>query len=375
MSRHWWTGLAVVLGGLLTLWAIVAIGPGGSDRPLDPRSDARLGTSALVALLRGMGADVAFADRAPGGGAGGPDVVLLLADLLDDADRGSLDDWVGAGGRLVVTDPGSPYAPPAAAWFDSPDDLVPARSLAGRCDIDALAGLDLAAVAPRNGAMLLAPRPGDESCIHDGAGRALVVARDRGRGTVVALGGSGLFVNAALAAGENAPVATALLAPEPGTAVLVLEPRGPVTTGGDRSLLDLVDPGVRLALVQLAIAFGVYAAWRARRLGRPVGEPQPSAIAASDLVAATGALLDRAQAPDHAAAVLRADLRRFLGDRLGVPPGAPPDVLAAVAAERTGAAAADLRRALGDEPVAGEAGLADLARTIDRIREEVLTHA
>src|SRR5690606_17900933 len=93
-----------------------------------------------------------------------------------------------------------------------------------------------------------------------------------------------------------------------------------------------------------------------------------------DLVAATGGLLDRARAPDHAAAVLRADLRRFLADRLGVPPGAPPDVLATVAAERTRASAADLQRALGDAPVTGGADLADLARTIDRIREEVMTH-
>src|SRR5690606_39055825 len=249
-------------------------------------------------------------------------------------DRRSLDSWVDAGGRLVVTDPGSPDAPPVVNWFDSADDLATASSLTGRCGIDALEGLDLAGIAPRHGGVLMAPRRRDRSCIHDGAGLAFVVARDRGRGAVVVIGGSGLVVNAGLAAGENAAVATALLAPERGTEVLVLEPRAPVASGGDRSLVDLVDPGVRLALVQLAIAFGVYAAWRARRLGRPVDEPQPAAIAASDLVAATGGLLDRARAPDHAAAVLRADLRRFLADRLGVPPGAPPDVLATVAAER-----------------------------------------
>src|SRR5690606_41642342 len=62
------------------------------------------------ALLREMGADVAIGERPPDR-AGGPDVVLLLSDLLDEDDRRSLDSWVDAGGRLVVTDPGSPYAP------------------------------------------------------------------------------------------------------------------------------------------------------------------------------------------------------------------------------------------------------------------------
>jgi hypothetical protein len=98
------------------------------------------------------------------------------------------------------------------------------------------------------------------------------------------------------------------------------------------------------------------------------------AVAGSDLVAAVGTLLDRTRTPAHAGELLRADLRRFLADRLGVPTTAPPEVLAAVAAERTGVDEARLRWALGAAPVTDDAGLADLAATIDRIREEVLTH-
>ncbi|HEX6425822.1 MAG TPA: DUF4350 domain-containing protein [Acidimicrobiales bacterium] len=373
-ARPWTAVAGAVAVVLVTLGAILAIGSGGGDRPLDPTSHDRLGTSALVSLLDEMGADVTIAARPPGDEAGGPDVVLLLTDLLGDDARRGLDGWIDRGGRLVVTDPGSGYAPEVVGWFGSAGDLAPPRSLAGRCEIVALAGLDLASIEPRNGGALFAPRPGDAACVDDGSGGAYVVADDRGQGTVVALGGSGLIVNAALAQGENAPVTTALLAPRAGTEVLVVAPGGPVGGGRERSLSDLVPAGVLRAIAQLAVAFTVYALWRARRLGRPVPESQPVAVAGSDLVAAVGTLLDRTRTPAHAGELLRADLRRFLADRLGVPAAAPPDVMAAVAAQRIATDEARLHWALGGAPVSDDAGLADLAATIDRIREEVLTH-
>jgi len=144
--------------------------------------------------------------------------------------------------------------------------------------------------------------------------------------------------------------------------------------GGAPTLVDLVPTGVKRALVQLGIAFAVYALVRARRLGRPVSEAQPVAVAGSELVAAVGGLLDRARSPQHAAALLRGDLHRFLVDRLGLPADVTPDVLARVAAERTGIDEAQLVMALGTAPVADDAGLLALADTIDRIREEVLAH-
>jgi hypothetical protein len=122
------------------------------------------------------------------------------------------------------------------------------------------------------------------------------------------------------------------------------------------------------------VAFVIYALWRARRLGRPVAEPQPVAVAGSELVAATGNLLDRTESTAYAGELLRADLRRFLADHLGLPADSAPYVLATVAAERSRADPAALHRALGPEPVTDDAGLVTLAHTIDRIREEVLAH-
>jgi hypothetical protein len=364
-------------GVLLTVLAVVAIGGGGRDGdPLSPRSDAPLGTSAMVALAGELGADVDVSDSLPDLGADdAPAVVVLFLDLLDDDQRDALEDWVTAGGVLVVTDPVSSFTPPVSDEFVTIDDLAPASRLAAACDIDALEGVDVAGVDPRNGGVLYEPDPGAASCVDNGSGDAYIVATGRGEGTVVAVGGAGMMVNDALAEGENAPVVSALVAPEEGTRLLVLEP-GPLagSSTGRRSLRELIPAGVWRAILQLAVAFVVYAVWRSRRLGRPVPEPAPSPIAGSELVAAVGTLLDRSRSPGHAADLLRRDLRRFLGDHLGVPPDTPADVLATLAAERTRIDPAALQAALGGPPVTDDQQLAALAATIDRIRQEVLTH-
>jgi Domain of unknown function (DUF4350) len=374
---------ARVVGGLLLALVVVAafaLGAPDRDEPLDPRSDARLGTSALVALADELAGEVEIADRLPAPGtpgATGPDVVLLLRDRLDDAQRYQLAAWVRDGGTLVVVDPGSPLTPALGATFSDLDEVRSPGSGPVVCDVPALAGLDLAAVDPRGGGALYEVPAGADGCLVAPGGDAYIVATDEGAGTLVAVGGSGMFVNAGLAEGENAPVVAALVAPTPGTDVAVLEPGLLAAGAGARSLVDLISPGVKRALLQLGIAFAVYALWRARRLGRPVEEPQPVAVAGSELVAAVGSLLDRSGSQQHAADLLRAELRRELGDRLGLPPGTPPAVLASVAAARTGSDEARMRWALGVDagPVADEAGLVALTHTIDAVRQEVLSHA
>lgn len=371
-ARAWALGAGAVV---LTVLALVAIGrTTRSEGPLDPRSDERLGTSALVALADEMGADVSVDDRFPDlDAAEVPDVIVLFSDRLGDGQRTQLDGWIEDGGRLVVTDPVSPYAPPVVGQFSNVLELEPASRMRDGCEVAALDGIDVSDVEPRNGGVLY-DAAGREQCITDGAGSAYLVTDERGEGTVVVLGGSGLVVNAALAEGQNAAVVAALVAPTTGTEVLVLTPEALAGgASGTRTLGDLVPAGVTRALVQLGIAFVLYAAWRARRLGRPVAEPQPPALAGSELVAAVGTLLDRSGNPDHAAHLLRADLRRFLGDHLGLPPDTDPEVLARVAAERTPAHHDALLWAL-TSPVHDDDGLVWLASTIDRIRQEVLTH-
>jgi hypothetical protein len=365
--------LVPVLALVGTFLALVAIGGGrsSSDEPLDPRSDERLGTSALATLADELGADVHVTDRLPdpdamAGELAGSHVVVLFADTLDTGQSNRLERWLEAGGTLVVADEASSFTP------DEADAFGEARDLGSACDVAALDDIDVGGVEPWAGGVLYDVPPGSDGCLDDGDG-AYIVATPRGDGTIVSVGGIGMFVNVALAEGENAPVVAALVAPREGTRLDLVRP-GPVSGSGDDTLLDLISPNVRRAIAQLAIAFLVYVLWRSRRLGAPVAEPQPVAVAGSELVAAVGSLLDRSGSPQHAADLLRADLRRFLGDRLGVPADSSPQVLASVAAERAGADAARVAWALGSSPPEDDAQLVTLAQTIDAIRQEVLTH-
>lgn len=363
----WLLPVALVLVGTL---ALVAIGrDSSSDEPLDPRSHDRLGTSASVALARELGAEVDVTDALPGDDT---DVYLVLVDLFDEDQRDELDSWVSDGGTAIVVDPASESTPPYGQSFTDGGSLAQQVGPTA-CDIDAFAGIDIDDVEPSGSGVLYDVPGGARSCI-GGRNQAYVVAQSRGQGALVSVGGSGVFVNEGLGTGDNAAVVGALLAPSPGARVEVLRPGPTAGSGGQRGLLDLVAPNVWAFLAQLAVAFLLLAFWRSRRLGAPVAEPQPVAVAGSELVAAVGSLLDRSGSPEHAADLLRADLRRFLADRLGVPPGADADVLAAVAAERVGIDRARVERALRTDAVENDAQLVALARDVDAVRQEVLDH-
>lgn len=141
--------------------------------------------------------------------------------------------------------------------------------------------------------------------------------------------------------------------------------------GGDKTLADLVSPGVKRGLLQVAVAFVLYAIWRAIRLGQPVAEDQPVDVASSELVGAIGRLLERTNAPGPVAEMLRSDLRRTLPARLGVPNEAPVSVLVDITASRTGLAIDTVRSAVGEQPVTSEAELVTVARAVASIHQEV----
>jgi hypothetical protein len=130
--------------------------------------------------------------------------------------------------------------------------------------------------------------------------------------------------------------------------------------------------GLKLALLQGALALVVYGLARGRRLGRPVAEPQPVQIAASELVTATGHLLQQTRRPADAAAVLRHDARRRIGARVGVPADAAPEVVIETVAARTGRSPADVAPALASAPVHTDADLVDVARRVGDVRKEML---
>jgi hypothetical protein len=127
---------------------------------------------------------------------------------------------------------------------------------------------------------------------------------------------------------------------------------------------------VRRAGLQLGIAFLIYAAWRAVRLGRVVREPQPVQIAGSALVRASGRLLERARAPGAVAGVLRTALRRDLRVRLGAAT-ATDATLAQLVVDRSGITPEVARAAVGDDAVTDDEELLRVARAVASVQEEV----
>lgn len=345
---------AVVVAALLT---------GGSTRegpPLDPASAGPDGTRALVDVLTELGVDV----RVTAAPQPSDPIALLLTDHLDDDAAADLRRWVRDGGTLVVADHRSEFTPEVV---DSANIGPLEASLPRSCDAAALAAVERVAVP--GGVLYGEPAAGAVGCFARADGFWLV-ATPEGEGTVVALGGAGALTNAALGRADNGLLAAALLAPEPGGSVAFLPPATP--GAGDASLADLIADRVWLALLQLGIAFAVVVAWRARRLGAPVGEPQPVQIAGSELVTAVGHLLQRTDARDQAARLLRDDLRRDLTDRLGLPVDSSAEAVAAAVARRTGRHTEGLATLLTGAAPSGEEALVALAGDLAAARRAVL---
>jgi hypothetical protein len=358
-------GFWVLLFGALVLLAFLVGRPPGEGTPLDPSSPSPAGVKGMVLLLEELGAEVTVADDVPAPGEA--DVVLVLQDLLDDDSRAEVRRWTIDGGRLVVADPYSLLTPELAGPADVLGGLSASTTIGSdTCDVEAVT--ELGAVDVPGAVLYLVPE-GASSCYGDGE-QAFLVVQGMGDGVAVAVGGAGTFTNTALGEESNASLAGALLAPEPGSRVVILEP--PTAGAGEQDIADVVAPGVPRALVQLCVAFLIFAWWRARRLGQPVREPQPVQLEGSELVAAVGHLLQQNRTPQAAADLLRHDLRRTLEERLGVPKDAPPDVVAALVAARTGLPAEEVGAAVTATPVQSEGDLVEVAKKIETIRGEVL---
>jgi hypothetical protein len=360
--------VAVVLGVAL----VVAVAGRGAEEgnPLDPASPGPLGTKGLVEVLRGLGGRVTVSAGQP---ATGTDTALLLSDDLTPQRRQGLLDWVRRGGTLVVADPSSGVTrvePTGSTRFGLLD-----AEIERRCAVPALR--DAERVAAPGGVVFEIPEgqgaPGNrpdatQACFPRNDGAWLLV-QPLGGGTVVRLGGASALVNQELGEADNAILLASLLVPVEGTAVQVLQP--PLPGGGTAGLGDLIAPRVRLALWQLVLAFVLLALWRARRLGRPVAEPQPVQLPGAELVVAVGNLLQRAKGRGQAAGLLTDDLRRSLAERLGLPPSTPADQVADTVAERTGIPRERVLRTLTRTTPRDEAELVALSQAADTIRREV----
>jgi hypothetical protein len=352
--------VAVALG--VALVVAVAGRPGEEGNPLDPASPGPLGTKGLVEVLRELGGRVRVSADRPGTGT---ETALLLSDDLTPERRQDVLDWVRQGGTLVVADPSSAVTEVKPAG-STRIGLLDAE-LERRCAEAALA--DVRRVAAPGGVVFEVPEAGGARACFPRNNGAWLLIQPLGSGTVVRLGGASVLVNQELGKADNAVLLASLLVPVEGTSVQVLQP--PLPGGGNAGLGDLIAPRVRLALWQLVIAFVLLALWRARRLGRPVVEPQPVQLPGAELVVAVGNLLQRAKGRGQAAGLLTDDLRRSLAERLGLPPSAPADLVADTVAARTGIPRERVLRTLTQTAPRDETELVALSQAVDTIRREV----
>lgn len=357
--RTIWLWAALI--GAVVVVAVIAGPPGSSGPPFDPRSTSGNGTRAMVLLLSQLGAHVTLTADGPGPNV---DVALVLTDQLSTDRRSGLEDWMSGGGTLVVADPTSDLQHSAPVRIGH--GFATKENVDGPCPA---AGLDDVNRLSTGGAFFLRLPPGADGCFASGKAYLLVSERV-GAGRFVGLGGAGPLTNSLLDKNDNALLAVDLLLSHPGANVSVML-RSPIG-GGRRSLWQLLNRPTKLALAQLLVALIAVALWRGRRLGRPVSEEQPVQLAGSELTVAVGNLLARAGRRDAAAVGLRADLRRWLGERLGLGTTASADNLAAAAASRTGVKMERVLALIVDQPVASDGALVELAQEIEHVRQEVV---
>jgi hypothetical protein len=335
---------AVVVVALAAVVVLLLVAIGGGDertnRPFDPTSSGPAGARALVLVLEELGADVEIT----GGGLDDDvDTALVLQDRLDEDATDEVEDWVEDGGVLVVGDQGS------SLFRGGSEGPCPAA-------LDSVGVLDLG--------------PGSGTVERGDACFERVVQRgDAGLGTVVSIRDRQLLTNQLLGEADNAVLAAALLAPTGRERVaFVVGSAG----SGDQALGDLLGPRVAQAIAQLAVAALLYALWRARRLGRAVVEPQPVAIAGSELVAAVGRLQEGRRRPDEVADAVRSDVRRAIERRLGIAAGGDVAPVAEAVAARCGMTPEQVLGALERRVVTTDDDLLAVLADLDRIRAGVL---
>ena len=289
------------------------------------------------------------------------------------ARRAGLAPWVRAGGTLVVADPASqlqPGVPTVVGNGFTTGDLSPT----GPCPALGLDDVNQLSVGQ---SLLLRPPTGRQAItcyggtLTGGETASFLVAVPLGSGSVIGLGGAGVWTNARLSDADNAALALGLLAPAAGARVdvLIASPGG----SGTQSALSLLNPRWKTAVLQLLVAFVLLAWWRGRRLGRPVTEDLLVQLPGNELVLAVSGLLARTHSRDAAAAQLRSGSRGALGARLGLGPRASVDQIADAAASRSPVPRDRVVALLTDAPLTDDPALVRLAQALVQLRQEV-TH-
>lgn len=363
----WRGGRGILLVALIVVLGAVAgvllSGGSGGGRPLDPADASLSGGKGLAQLLRAHGVRVVrvtSVEEAQAANTGNSTLLLTDTSFLGEEEVRLLTAMsadrlvVGAQSHLEILAPGVTPGRSARTRSREPGCALPAATRAGSAYL--------------GGLLFDAPAGAARCYLADGM-PSLVGYTDEGQ-TVTVVGDGQFMTNLRLAEDGNAALATNLAGARPTLIWLTAPETVPGTTGG-KGLYDLVPPGVRWAVAQLALAVVLLALWQGRRLGPVVTERLPVVVRAAETVEGRARLYRARRARDRAAAALRTGFVDRITPRLGLPSAAGPDAKVGAIAERTGQAAAYVGAALYGPPPADEAGLIALAAYLDMLERQV----
>jgi len=380
VSRGRVTAVILVLGVVVVIVAVL-LRPDSTTGPYRLGDSSPRGWSGLARVMERLGVPTTEVglDEVDGRSPGDRVVVVPRASFLGDREAERIRSLAREGALVVLGGPPDRPTPPLSQFrpivqYQSPRTCT-------QPDLAAVAGLDRIDTAD------LEPLPvpaGATSCYGNGS-QAFVVDEPVGAGHVVTLAGPDLWANDVMRTldqpsdeaqgpmADNVVMAAALLSSGgPGGIDVVTKGLGgaPVAAG-EGGLFSHVPTGIKLGIWQGCAALAVFALVRARRWGRVVDEPLPVTIAGSELVEARAGLMERRRDPGHAAAVIRRDAVRRLGEELGLGRQADPATVAATLAQRTGADPARVVRLLAGPPPPADADLIRLIDDLDRLQEDL----
>ncbi|MEV5848059.1 DUF4350 domain-containing protein [Streptomyces sp. NPDC051985] len=346
-TRQVWTRTrGIVLAVVLLLAGAVGIAVIRSDSrhgDLDPRSADTYGSRAVAELLADRGVDTRVVTTlADAQAAAGRDTTLLIAvpDLLTPRQQTRLRaSTAGSGGRTVLVAAGSTSVERLAPGVTADPATSLKSTLNPHCD---LAAARRAGSADTGGIRYTTTHLDADSCYPSQRLATLIrVPAASGGGDTIVLGAPDILLNDRLDEQGNASLALQLLGSRPHLVWYLpsLSDSSATGTGEQKSLFDLLPSGWLWGTLQLFIAAGLAAFWRARRLGPLVPERLPVAIRASETVEGRSRLYRKANARDRAAAALRSTTRTRLAPLVGVPVSqahAPEALLPALSAHLHG---------------------------------------
>lgn len=380
-ARHMWTrARGITLGVVLILAAAVAMAAVRSAArhgELDPRSADPYGSRAVAQLLAEHGVStrvVTTLDAARA--ATGPDSTLLIAvpDLLTPGQQNRLHTAIAAsGGRTVLVAAGS--------W--SVERLVPGvtadPATSSRTTLDpdcALAEARRAGSADTGGIRYTTTHLDADSCYPSARLATLLrIPAASGGGDTVVLGAPDILYNHRLDKQGNASLALQLLGSRPHLVWYLpsISDTTATRTGDQKNFFDLLPSGWLWGTLQLFVAAGLAAFWRARRFGPLVPERLPVAIRASETAEGRARLYRKADARDRAAAALRSATRTRLAPLVGIPvtQAHTPEALLPALSTRLTCDGRALHTLLFGPPPGDDAALIALTDQLDALEREV----